>query len=552
MGRAWRSRWAAIGAAVAVTLGAGGLLSVSAESGAASFVAISPERILDTRSGDAIGATDLGGGGAPYELQVTGGVIPSSATAVALNITVVDGRANDFGGFVTVYPCGPRPDVSNLNFVTGQTVPNSVVAPLSADGAVCLYVYGLADLLVDISGYYDTTSTIAGPAGPAGPAGASGFVLGEDDVVSRIPDAIEPSIAIGADGNPIIAYVEDARDQLMLAVCGDVTCASVATTVLVDTADQVRSPSVSITDAGNPVVAYRDVTGTASKVKLVYCNDPECAVVQPLQGFATTGVVGRPVLLSHLADAGTVVAFHDGANVYVGVCARVMGPCNDVSATGYSWAGRTVTGVDMVLGSDGIPTIVISSVNGARTAIEATVARCALFNCATVTVYPVSLSISGLTNATTSSPAATVGADGYLQIAFGRIDDASAKKMTVLDCSDLQCTAASASPVHWATLWSQTPDVTMTVDGDPLLTYRGQNDGGTTSPSMLNVVRCRVDCTDRVVAQIVDDPLVHAGLDPVVTLTSTGMPLVVYSTWDELVIRSCAQMHCNPHIRPGG
>jgi hypothetical protein len=97
---------------------------------------------------------ELDGSGDAYTLQVTGGDVPESATAVALNVTVVDGQANDFGGYVTVYPCGTRPDASNLNFVSGQTVPNSVIAPLSADGAVCLYVYGQADLLVDVSGYF--------------------------------------------------------------------------------------------------------------------------------------------------------------------------------------------------------------------------------------------------------------------------------------------------------------------------------------------------------------------------------------------------------------
>jgi len=55
---------------------------------------------------------------------------------------------------VTVYPCGTRPTASNLNFTAGLTVPNLVLAPLSSDGTVCLYVYGKADLLVDVSGYF--------------------------------------------------------------------------------------------------------------------------------------------------------------------------------------------------------------------------------------------------------------------------------------------------------------------------------------------------------------------------------------------------------------
>jgi len=121
-------------------------------SSAATFVSLTPDRILDTRSSDPVG--ELDGSGDALTLQVTGvGGVPASAMAVALNVTVVDGEANDFGGFVTVFPCGTRPDSSNLNFVSGQTVPNSVIAPLSSSGTVCLYVYGVADLLVDVSGH---------------------------------------------------------------------------------------------------------------------------------------------------------------------------------------------------------------------------------------------------------------------------------------------------------------------------------------------------------------------------------------------------------------
>ncbi|MBL6636330.1 MAG: hypothetical protein ISP35_09055 [Ilumatobacteraceae bacterium] len=44
--------------------------------------------------------------------------------------------------------------MSNLNFTSGQTIPNSVIAPVSADGKVCFYVYGKTHLLADVSGYF--------------------------------------------------------------------------------------------------------------------------------------------------------------------------------------------------------------------------------------------------------------------------------------------------------------------------------------------------------------------------------------------------------------
>ena len=176
-----RSRWAAIGAAVAVTLGAGGLVGVNAANTSSTLVPITPTRILDTRSGDRVGSLDMAGDSEPYRLKITGaGDIPTTGvTGVSLNVTAVDTQANDYGGYVTIYPCAStssaKPDVSNLNFVSGQTLANAVTVPVSGDGYVCLYVYGTAHLLADANGFYTESSTgVAGPAGPQGETGATG------------------------------------------------------------------------------------------------------------------------------------------------------------------------------------------------------------------------------------------------------------------------------------------------------------------------------------------------------------------------------------------
>jgi hypothetical protein len=76
---------------------------------------------------------------------------------VALNVTVTQGEDPNIGkGFVTVYPCGTRPEASNPNFTAGQTIPNSVIAPVSATGIVSFYVYGTAHLIADVSRYFPT------------------------------------------------------------------------------------------------------------------------------------------------------------------------------------------------------------------------------------------------------------------------------------------------------------------------------------------------------------------------------------------------------------
>ena len=132
--------------------------SVSATTGS-SFTPLTPARLADTRSGAKVG--NAAGTGAPLVVNVLnrGGLPGSGIGAVSLNVTVVDGGLPLVGGgYVTVYPCGTRPNASNLNFDAGQTIPNAVIAPVSATGDVCFYVYGTAHLLVDVSAYFPATT----------------------------------------------------------------------------------------------------------------------------------------------------------------------------------------------------------------------------------------------------------------------------------------------------------------------------------------------------------------------------------------------------------
>ena len=96
------------------------------------------------------------------ELQITGTAltttlgeglsVPASATAASLNITVVNPEAE---GYLTVWPCGPRPLASSLNFSRGQVVPNGIIAPLSAQGSICLFSNAPTDVIVDVAGWFD-------------------------------------------------------------------------------------------------------------------------------------------------------------------------------------------------------------------------------------------------------------------------------------------------------------------------------------------------------------------------------------------------------------
>jgi murein DD-endopeptidase MepM/ murein hydrolase activator NlpD len=120
------------------------------------FGAIAPVRRFDTRTGSGGVPAQKLGARQTLEVAVTGqdGVPSSKVSAVVLNVTATEASAS---GYVTVFPCGSQaPLASNLNFVAGQTVPNSVVAPVGAGGKVCFYSSAATHLLADVSGWYST------------------------------------------------------------------------------------------------------------------------------------------------------------------------------------------------------------------------------------------------------------------------------------------------------------------------------------------------------------------------------------------------------------
>ena len=116
-----------------------------------SFVPITPSRFMDTRDG-------LGGvkfvAGESRVVQIAGlGPVPAGAAiAVILNVTVTE---PDAAGFLTVWPSDrDRPLASNLNYVAGQTVPNSVTVGLSADGSVKIFAQQSTHVIIDVVGWF--------------------------------------------------------------------------------------------------------------------------------------------------------------------------------------------------------------------------------------------------------------------------------------------------------------------------------------------------------------------------------------------------------------
>jgi hypothetical protein len=161
------------------------------------FHAMSPVRILDTRTGLGIGNGPIRAGdgrldepnpffrrdeAANHELKVTGlnGIPEAGVSAVLLNVTA-SGPTDP--SFLSLYPKPPRfgnlyddqasygapPTTSNLNVLPYIDVPNMVVAPVGAGGKIRIYNFaGTSHLIADVAGWIDSSGAMSGGSGFTG------------------------------------------------------------------------------------------------------------------------------------------------------------------------------------------------------------------------------------------------------------------------------------------------------------------------------------------------------------------------------------------------
>lgn len=167
----------AVAGVVAVT-GPGARQAAHADAALAGgdYIALATEgHLLDTRSAVGVTTKTPVGAGASVTFPVLGkGGVPSSGvSAVLVDLTVVSPTAN---GHLWI---GPSDSTtvnanSNLNFVASSSpLSNSAVTAIGADGKVKVYnSSGSSHIVVDVQGYYTSSTAASGPGGfvPVSPA----------------------------------------------------------------------------------------------------------------------------------------------------------------------------------------------------------------------------------------------------------------------------------------------------------------------------------------------------------------------------------------------
>jgi hypothetical protein len=135
------------------------------------YTPIDPARYVDSRtSGRTFDGAHRAFGpltpGATVEIPVAGrGNVPTTATAIALNLTATRGQG---AGYATVHPCLTTvPNTSSINYTAGVNRPNEIIAALSPRGTVCITLGdATVDLILDVVGHLTPTATYT-PITPA-------------------------------------------------------------------------------------------------------------------------------------------------------------------------------------------------------------------------------------------------------------------------------------------------------------------------------------------------------------------------------------------------
>jgi len=358
------------------------------------FTTLTPTRLLDTRAGTGAPEAPVAAGGVvTLTVDGQGGVPASGVSAVVLNVTATQETSN---GYLTVYPDGvTRPLASNLNFVAGRSVPNLVIAPVGADGAVDLSngSAGTVELVADVSGYFTgaatsalrgLTSAVTGPGagapraeapladGPAAPVAAQSDIALQVDGVGGVP-------ATGVSAVVLNVTATQPTANGYLTVYPDGTTRPLASNLNFSTGQTVPNLVIAPVGADGDVDLYNGSLGTVQLVADVsgyfLSSDRSFAPLTPSRlldtrnGTGTGGSISGTVedtsadglagvVVTAFADgtaAGTATTAADGTYTITDVDPGSYDVCFDAAAatggpstTGYAdqcWDGATWDGV---------------------------------------------------------------------------------------------------------------------------------------------------------------------------------------------------------------
>ena len=565
-----RTRWAAIGAACAVTLGGStiGIVQASVSSGdRAIYVPISPVRVLDTRSDVGVATVQ---DATPALLTVTGtiatttgqqNVVPTGASSVVINVTAINPTSD---GFVSLRPgdATGAPAVSTLNVTVGGTFPNgaTITLPTSGGSAGQIQIWyeayaatgGTTDLLIDVVGYYTNhnhddryyTETEVDTA-LASKADASELAskANSSDVNTAIAGKANTS-----DVNTAIAGKANTSDltsglaskasvsDVNTAIAGKANTTDLFHPILPSTQRTVDAEgnvgyqtSIAIGTDGNPIISYLDLAN--GDLKTASCESTSCnnATISTVDSI---GNVGTSSSIAIGANGNPIISYYDFTNRALKIAACSNPKCTDATiSTIDSNNGDVGQYSSIAIGANGNP--IISYFDATSYALK--VASCD--NPVCTTAHTTRFADNGNVGFHSSI---AIGSDGRPVISYY---DATNEDLKLAACDSFTCSSAHRYTIDTTGNVGEDTSIAIGTDGNPIISYLDRSNYN------LKIAHCgHSRCDPNALNTVINSYYVMnvSGFYTSIAIGVDGYPVVAYvdSNLNQVKILHCTDLSC--------
>lgn len=406
-----------------------------------------------------------------------------------------------------------------------MATPANILASPDADGDVGSYTSIAVDANGEpLVGYYDADS------GDLKIVECRNATCTAENWITVLDSAgdvgLHTSLAVDGDGQPALSYYDASNGDLKLVRCRPITgCLTV--TSLDTLGDVGEYTSVALADDWYPVVSYYDATN--GDLKVVRCSGATCSGSNTVVVADDTGDVGRFTSLALDAGDNPVVSYYDATNGDLKVLR-----CGDSTCS----AGNTATTVDTT-GDVGLHTSIAldASENPVVSYYDASNGDLKVLHCGDATCTTGNTMTSPVSEGDVGRYASlALDASGHPIVAYYDVTNGDLK---VLHCGDASCMGGNsiASP-HTSGDVGLYTSLALDSSGNPVLGYYDASHGD------LMVLHC-VTAGCNVVSNSMVSPDSHIDSQHTsLALNGSGNPVVAYNSHGILKILSCGNPTC--------
>jgi hypothetical protein len=375
-------------------------------------------------------------------------------------------------------PAGPAGHLERPGF-TRSIIDTSGVRPaitIGSDG-LALVSYGRGDRsglfmahCSDLACSSATTGLLDGSVG-AGPASA--IAIGADGLGVIAYGAGPPSlVSSGQESAAGLAQLpglgDGAGSPLKVAHCADIRCSSATiSTIATPGGSDSPFPSITVGSDGLPLVAFYDTP--SHTLYAAHCADAACT-------SSTVTTLDTPVNLDSSSsitvggDGLALISYFNSAERSLKVAHCTNTACTSAAKATIETVDLSVFSSSIATGADGLPLIayqVAFQNQNQGNNLLLKVAHCADLACSTATTSAIDSTGNGGWN-----PAISIGADSLGVISYYR----GSRSLRVAHCSDIACTSATVVTVDY--VGERVSSTTVGSDGLPMIAFTEATEDG--------------------------------------------------------------------------